>query len=125
MNGRTAGYVQISGGFSEARRDEVLSRVRHGETHEKAEHPLERIIAAEQGAGGAPVTTTSGHLARLLGHAPKSAFGDRLSLTYNRDDNLARVRWPHGNARFGHFRVPRSRCDGAQWRLCRIEGRHW
>jgi NMD protein affecting ribosome stability and mRNA decay len=93
-----AGYVQICGGFFEARRDEVLARVRHCETQEKAEHPLERIIAVEKGAEGALVTTTSGHLARLLGHALKSAFGGRLSLTYNRQDNLARVRWQRAAA---------------------------
>ena len=26
--------------------------------------------------------------------------------------------WPHGAARFAHSPAPRSRCDGAQWRLC-------
>jgi hypothetical protein len=88
-----AGYVSLSGAFFEAHRDEVLARVRHCETQEKAAHPLERIMAIKPGRTATLVTTTSIHLARLIGHALRGAFKGTLAQTYNRGDNLLRVRW--------------------------------
>lgn len=88
-----AGYVSITGGYYAAHRDELIARVRHCEQDEKSGHPLERVMAIKAAGDGALVTTTSVHLARRVGHALKSAFKGRLSLTYNRQDNLLRVRW--------------------------------
>jgi hypothetical protein len=88
-----AGYVTIAGRFFSAHRDEVLACVRHFEQQEKTTHPLERVMAIKAAGDGAQVTTTSVHLARRLGHALKSAFKGDLSLYYNRQDNLLRVRW--------------------------------
>ena len=88
-----AGDVSLSGGFFTAHRDEVLARVRNCEKMEMAEHPLERIIAIRRNASGARVETTSVHLARLIGHALERAFKGELVQSYNREDNLLRVRW--------------------------------
>ena len=88
-----AGYVSIKGGFFAAHHDEVLARVRHCEQQEKSGHPLERVMAIKASGDGALVTTTSVHLARRVGHALKSAFKGELSLSYNRQENLLRVRW--------------------------------
>lgn len=88
-----AGYVTLSGPFFGAHRDEVLARVRHCETQEKGAHPLERVMAVEKASGGAQVTTTSVHLARLIGHALERAFKGELSQSYSRGDNVLRVRW--------------------------------
>ena len=33
--------------------------------------------------------------------------------------------WPLGAARFAHCPAPWPRCDGAQWRLCRLASRYW
>lgn len=91
--GSPAGYVSISGGFFAVHRDEVLARIRNCERQEKSRHPLERIIAIAKAKGGAQVTTTSVHLARRVAHALRSAFKGTLSMSYNRQDNLLRVRW--------------------------------
>lgn len=91
--GSPAGYIALSGAFFAAHRDEVLARIRNCESKEKSQHPLERIVAVEGAKGGATVTTTSVHLARRIAHALESAFKGSLSLHYNSQDNLLRVRW--------------------------------
>ena len=88
-----AGYVTLSGAFFDEHRAEILARVRHCETQEKGAHPLERVMAVEKAAGGTQVTTTSVHLARLIGHALEHAFKGELGQSYSRGDNVLRVRW--------------------------------
>ena len=88
-----AGYISIAGGFFAAHRDEITARIRHCEEEEKTTHPLERIMAVAAATGGVLVTTTSVHLARRIAHALRSAFKGKLSMSYNRQDNLLRARW--------------------------------
>jgi len=88
-----AGYITLSGAFLRAHRDEVLARIRHCETQEKAAHPLERVMEIDESSRGTQVTTTSVHLARLVGHALQHAFKGELSQSYSRGDNILRVRW--------------------------------
>jgi len=94
--GYPAGYVSLGGEFFRARRGEVLALVRNCEQRESTEHPLERIMKIEDGGAGVTVTTTSPHLARIIGHALKAAFKGSLDQVYNRQDNLLRVRWTRG-----------------------------
>ena len=91
-----AGYVSLQGEYFAAHRDEVLGRVRNCEAQERSRHPLERVIGITRAPGGAVVTTTSVHLARRVGHALEHAFKGTLSQSYNRGDNLLRVRWSRG-----------------------------
>lgn len=91
--GSPAGYITMTGSFFTAHRGEVLARVRRIEQREKTTHPLERIMAIEAAKGGVLVTTTSVHLARRVAHALESSFKGTLSLSYNHQDNLLRVRW--------------------------------
>jgi hypothetical protein len=88
-----AGYLTLAGEYFRGHRAEVLGRVVHCAEQERAEHPLERIIAMREQDGEMLVTTTSTHLARLIGHALKRAFKGDLRMTYGRDENLLRVRW--------------------------------
>lgn len=88
-----AGTITLSGSFFDAHRDEILARIRHCETQEKGAHPLERVMAIEKAASSTQVTTTSVHLARLIGHALEHAFKGELSQSYSRGDNVLRVRW--------------------------------
>lgn len=88
-----AGYIALSGAFLKAHGEEILARIRNCETQEKAAHPLERIMAVEKAADGVRVTTTSVHLARMIAHALEHAFKGELSQSYNREDNVLRVRW--------------------------------
>ncbi len=88
-----AGYLTLSGEWFQRHRAEVLGRVMHCAEAERAEHPLERIIAIREEDGATRVTTTSTHLARLIAHALKRAFKGELKMTYGRGDNLLRARW--------------------------------
>jgi len=88
-----AGFVTLSGEFLAGHRDEVLSLARHREAKEKAEHPLQRIMAIEDVEDGVLITTTDPHLARNIGEAVRSAYKGRLEYHYNKEENLLRVRW--------------------------------
>lgn len=88
-----AGYVTLSGEFFRARRNEVLARVRRCEAQEGAEHPLERIMRIDDSTESTLITTTSVHLAHQIGHALRKAFKGDLRVSYNKQDNLLRVRW--------------------------------
>jgi hypothetical protein len=92
--GLPAGLISLSGTFFARHRKDVLARVRSCEAQEKAGHPLERVMAiTEDGEGSVRVTTTSVHLARLIGHALEHAFKGDLSRSYDREDNRLRMRW--------------------------------
>ncbi len=86
-------YVSLAGAFYRAHREEILGRLRNCEAREKAEHPMERIVGIEQRAGGATVSTTSPHLARVLAHALRESFKGELELSYHKRESLQRARW--------------------------------
>ena len=88
-----AGYVLLQGEFLAGHRDEVLRLARHREAKERAEHPLERIMAIEDVEGGVQITTTDTHLARDIGEAVHSAYKGDLEYHYNKEQNLLRVHW--------------------------------
>ena len=88
-----AGYVTLGGDFLEGHRDEILKLVKHCERGEKAEHPLERIMAVESSAEGLQVTTTGTHLAREIAERVHGAYKGELEFSYNREDNLLRASW--------------------------------
>mgnify|MGYP001025987815 CR=1 FL=1 len=88
-----AGYVVLKGDFLAGHRDEVLQLARHHEAKERAEHPLERIMAIEEVEGGVQITTTDTHLARDIGEAVHSAYKGNLEYHYNKEQNLLRVHW--------------------------------
>jgi NMD protein affecting ribosome stability and mRNA decay len=88
-----AGYITLKGDFFSAHRDQVLQLVKNREAKEKAEHPLERIMAVEDTGEGALVTTTNTHLARDIAEALHSAYKGDLDYHYNKEDNLLRASW--------------------------------
>lgn len=88
-----AGYVKLEGEFLAAHRAEILGLVRNIEEREKAEHPLQRIIAIADDEGGILVTTTDIHLAHGIGEAVHAAYDGSLESRYNREEKLLRVRW--------------------------------
>ena len=63
------------------------------EKHEKAEHPLHRIIAIEQDADEMRVTTTDAHLPQRIGEAVKHARKGTLEIIYGHDEYVVRVHW--------------------------------
>lgn len=88
-----AGYVTLKGSFFSAHREDILHLARNREQHEKAEHPLERIMTVEDADGGVVITTTDTHLARDIGEAVHSAYKGELEYHYNKEENLLRVLW--------------------------------
>jgi hypothetical protein len=90
---RAAGYVRLSGDYFERHRAEILRRVRRCEQAERADHPLERIMAIAAGPDGELVTTTGVALARRIAHGLKSAFKGEVRSRYSKDDKVLRVYW--------------------------------
>ena len=83
----------IKGEFIKQHRDEIIALLRSKEDREKAEHPLQRIMAIEDVRDGLQVTTTDSHLARGIGEALHDAYKGDLKLRYSRDENLLRATW--------------------------------
>jgi NMD protein affecting ribosome stability and mRNA decay len=81
------------GEFIKEHRDEIIAVINSKEDREKAEHPLQRIMAIEDVSGGLQVTTTDSHLARGIGEALHDAYKGDLKLRYSRDENLLRAIW--------------------------------
>lgn len=88
-----AGYVSIEGQFAHDHRDEIHNLVRHLETREKAEHPLQRIMSIEEQGNKLLITTTDIHLARDIGEALVHAYKGELDFHYNKEEYLLRVGW--------------------------------
>lgn len=88
-----AGFVALKGAFLVEHRDEILHLLRNHESKEKAEHPLQRIMAIVDDADGMMVTTTDIHLARDLAQALQRAYKGELELHYNKQENLLRATW--------------------------------
>ncbi|HVB49879.1 MAG TPA: BCAM0308 family protein [Burkholderiales bacterium] len=88
-----AGYVNLTGAFLAAHRDDIVHVVRSHEAKEKAEHALERIMAIENTTDGILVTTTDAHLARNIAEALHNSFKGELEYHYNKEENLLRVNW--------------------------------
>lgn len=88
-----AGFVTLKGAFLQAHRDEILQLMRNHEAKEKAEHPLQRIMAIVESAEEMLVTTTDAHLGRDLAQALQRAYKGELEFHYNKEDNLLRASW--------------------------------
>ncbi|MGE0356097.1 MAG: BCAM0308 family protein [Burkholderiales bacterium] len=87
------GYVTLKGPFVQAHRDELRQLVQAREAHEKAEHPLERVMEIGERAEALEITTTGNHLARAIGNAVRAAYEGSLKVRYEADENLVRAVW--------------------------------
>ena len=90
-----AGFLTMKGEFFQSHRDEIMHLVRNHEQHERAEHPLKRIMAVEEQDDATLITTTDIHLARGIGEALHRAYQGDLNFHYNPEQNLLRVSWTH------------------------------
>ena len=94
-----AGYVSMEGAFTQTHSAELLELARNLEAREKAEHPLQRIIAVtEEAAGKIVITTTGLNLARGIGEALQRAYKGELDIHFSPDQYLLRVDWRRGDA---------------------------
>ena len=88
-----AGTLTLAGAFVDSHRDELIRVARHEEEHEKAEHPLNRIMDVETTPGQIVMTTTDIHLPQRIGTALKRAYHGDLDVTYAKDQWSVRARW--------------------------------
>jgi len=89
-----AGFVVLEGPFLDTHHDEIMSLIHHLEQHERAEHPLKRIMAIEKQEDGAIlVTTTDTHLACGIGEAISHAYKGNLKVEHVSGENMVRVYW--------------------------------
>jgi hypothetical protein len=92
-DGQPAGFVTLSGEFLASHREEILRLARNVEEREKALHPLNRIMEAEEGDGCVAITTTDMHLARAIGDAVHHAYAGELDYEYGKGEDTLRVTW--------------------------------
>ncbi|MEI8363646.1 MAG: BCAM0308 family protein [Betaproteobacteria bacterium] len=92
-NQSPAGFVTLEGDFLLTHHEDIIHLIRNQEQHQRAEHPLKRIMAIEQQKDSVLVTTTDIHLARGIGEALRHAYQGELDLKYNADEHLLRVHW--------------------------------
>lgn len=88
-----AGFVTLDGPFFDAHQTEIRQLIQHHAEHERAEHPLKRIIAIKNQEGAMVVTTTDTHLARGIGEALHHAYQGTLEVKHTPGENLVRVYW--------------------------------
>ncbi|HEX6882842.1 MAG TPA: BCAM0308 family protein [Planctomycetota bacterium] len=74
-------------------RTEVLRLIRNVARAEAAEHPLERLMEAEESDGHLVVTTTGVHLARAIAGRLARRFHRRPRLRYADGEALLHVTW--------------------------------
>lgn len=92
-----AGMLTLSGAFFQAHRDEIINLIRNHEAQEKAEHPLERIMAIEDGTddaeGETVITFTGRHLTLGTGSAIHKAYEGDFDYQFTDRDAMLRARW--------------------------------
>lgn len=88
-----AGYVTLSGDFLQAHLADIERLIQHHVEHERAEHPLKRIIAIDHSHGTIEITTTDMHLAKGIGEAVHHAYQGELKTEHTPGENLVRVHW--------------------------------
>ena len=91
-----AGIVTVANTLTPTERSELLRLVRHQETAEKAEHPLNRIIAIDEGPEAIAITTTDIHLPRRIGKAIQRAFHGQHTAHFDESEYFVRVNWTRG-----------------------------
>ncbi|MEZ0370606.1 MAG: BCAM0308 family protein [Candidatus Sericytochromatia bacterium] len=87
------GLVVLRGDFIEGHPKEILNLIENTANEEKANHPLERLIAVLNLDDRIEVTTTYEHLARRIGEAIQHAYKGELRMHYADDEKLIRVQW--------------------------------
>lgn len=88
-----AGEIILSGRYTKSHLDEILHVARHCESLEKAEHPLNRIMAVEEEPDRIRITTTDVHLPHRIAHALAKAFHGAITTYYDEEGCFARATW--------------------------------
>ena len=82
-----AGTIRLHADVLE-HKEEILGMVRRVEAAERAEHPLERIMAVEESPDAVVVTTTGIHIARKIASQLKRRFRGKVHVRYPEEQHL-------------------------------------
>jgi hypothetical protein len=85
--------LTLRGSILHAKKSEIIQLARHQDAAERAEHPMNRIIAIDESDDVVVITTTDIHLPRRIGKALKRAYRGELKLAYDDDGYFVRANW--------------------------------
>jgi len=88
-----AGFLTVGGEFFREHRDEILQLIHHTIEHERAEHPLKRLMGTEEREDRVIFAFTDPHVVRGVGHALHSAYKGDLDFQYQDGDIMLRATW--------------------------------
>lgn len=86
------GAVELRGPFFRDHAADIMALVRNVSERTTAAHLLQRVMAIEEDADGARISTTSAHLARAIGRAVNNAWKGTLDLDADAE-GAPRVKW--------------------------------
>jgi len=93
-----AGVITVANTLTATEKADMLNLVRHQGTAEKAEHPMNRIIAVDEGPAAIVITTTDIHLPRRIGEAIERAFHGKHTTHFDAGGYFVRVNWGRSDA---------------------------
>ncbi|MDH5327119.1 MAG: BCAM0308 family protein [Gammaproteobacteria bacterium] len=88
-----AAYLNLSGGYVETHKRDIINLIHNYEVREKLNHPLKRVMAMREVDSELQVQFTDAHLARGVGTALKKAHGGEIQYHYGKEDVLLRIAW--------------------------------
>ena len=88
-----AGFLTLEGDFFASHRDELMRLVRNEAESERELHPMNRIMAVEDHADRAVVTTTDIHIPHRIGNALERSYQGDLEVRYGDDEYTIRGAW--------------------------------
>lgn len=88
-----AGLITLDGPLVATQRFELLRLVRNEAEHERAEHPMHRIMQVDERDGRIDVSTTDIHLPQRIGRALQRAHRGELDIRYGENEYSVRVHW--------------------------------
>jgi hypothetical protein len=88
-----AGQLTLDGEYAAQHRAELLNVARNEAEHERAEHPLHRIMDVDETPERVEITTTDVHLPQRIGEAIKRAHRGTLVIQYRKDEYAVRAIW--------------------------------
>lgn len=91
--GVPSGYLQASGDFLAAHRDDIEHLLRNEAARAAEDNPLGQIIDWKGKGSILALTTTTEHLVQRLGHALEKAFDGKVKYDFSHENKLARVSW--------------------------------
>ena len=92
-----AGVITLTGKFVGKHRGELIALAHRLEEKAKSEHPLQRIMAIEEGEDRLVIKTTDIHLPHRIADVVHKAYKGHLEQHYDEEGYFVRVNWNRDN----------------------------